>query len=525
MYKLAFTLFALLPWATSGSCITTPKTVAEKVLLQLYQKAGRADKPLPALSISEENKKVAAYYPARHQIVLDEKAYRLCTEMGKDSLNALAFILAHELAHAFQAEQGRQSTNFLVYGIEDSNSNSREKAADIQGAFTTYLAGYRIEGILPAILERIYKAYGLWGKAVPGYPSFEERSNSAREVQAMSRRLISVFEAANYLAVLEYYSLAIGCHTFLLNYYQGRDIYNNLGVLHVLQALAYYEESTDRFAHPLEMEAGSLLRELDRQRGEGAPTEAEKEQRAALLQTALSYFQQALDREGSYLPAVGNAACALNLLNRPEEAIAFLKKHQFRPGKNGNPANLQLAYGISIALQNGQEKAEAAFRQLLSESTPNALYTLTAQYNLEALNGRALSFNPPPPFQLPEAIVRKGRGLQLGLAGSQQTLVLDPRNGITLSISRKDNLSEISFGDGSGAIVSLLWWERAAGQKLLPLEISNLSVPLSRQFFYNVIPGPEGSYIRSDRDGLMLKTNRSGEVEEIIRWVRHRRKD
>ncbi|MCB0562123.1 MAG: hypothetical protein H6573_07145 [Lewinellaceae bacterium] len=520
--NLIYLLPFLFLWVTPSIYGKASQAVAEKVLFQLYQKAGRADKPLPSLIISEENKKVAAYYPARHQIVLDEKAYLLCRSMGKDSLDALAFILAHELAHAFQPATGRQSTNFLVYGIQNPTSNSQEKAADIQGAFTAYLAGYRIESIIPIVLERIYKAYGLWGSIVPGYPSFEERRNSAREVLAMARRLIDVFEAGNYLAVLEYYELAIACHTFLLDYYQGRDLYNNLGVLHLLQALNYYDEPTGRFAHPLELEGLSLLRALERQRGEAGLTEVEKEKRSTLLQSGLAYFRQALERDGSYLPAIGNAACALNLLGQPEEAIAFLQRHQFRPGRPGNPENLQMAYGIGCALKEDRQRAEAGFRQL--SRSDNALYALQAQYNLDALNGQGFSFNPPAPFQLPADIVRTGKSLKLADAGQQLPLLLQPETGISLIQLTSGSRSHFSFWDATGSIVSLIRQNVSAGT-LPPIEIQEVSSPLSRQFFYNVIASPGGYYIRSDRDGLILKANREGAVEEIVRWVRHRRKE
>ncbi len=513
-------LVLFLLWVAPDADSKPARAVAEMVLLQLYQQAGRTDRPIPVLSISGENKKVAAYYPARHQIVLDEKAYRLCTEMGGDSLNALAFILAHELAHALQAGTEGRNTNFLAYGIQDNDSNRREKAADIQGAFTAYLAGYRVEGVLPGILERIYKAYGLWGKAIPGYPSFEERSNSTREVLALSHRLAEVFEAANYLTVLEHYELASACYTFLLEYYQGRDIYNNLGALQVLQALQYYDEATDVFAPPLELEGLSLLRELERQRGQESLTEAEKTQRRRQLQNALTYFQQALERDKGYLPAVGNMACAFNLLGQPEQALAFLKGRRFNPARNTEAENLQMAYGVSCALKGSRREAETVFRRLLGAS--DALCALQAQFNLDALKGQAFSYSPPPPFRLPESIVSQGRALEPGAADSRPPLLLAPQNGIRLTSSGKGAQVDLSFRDAAGPIVTLLRWK---GKGLPPVNLAGDSSSPGRQLFYNVVASPNGPYIRSSHHGLIVKAGRQGEVEEIVRWVRHRRMD
>ena len=181
-----------------------------------------------------------------------------------------------------------------------------------------------------------------------------------------------------------------------------------------------------------------------------------------------------------------------------------------------------MAYGIGCALKEDRQRAEAGFRQL--SRSDNALYALQAQYNLDALNGQGFSFNPPAPFQLPADIVRTGKSLKLADAGQQLPLLLQPETGISLIQLTSGSRSHFSFWDATGSIVSLIRQNVSAGT-LPPIEIQEVSSPLSRQFFYNVIASPGGYYIRSDRDGLILKANREGAVEEIVRWVRHRRKE
>ncbi|MCB9265634.1 MAG: hypothetical protein H6558_11450 [Lewinellaceae bacterium] len=495
--------------------------LAESVLRRLYAEAGRTDKPIPSLSISRENRKVAAYYPARHQIVLDEKAFENCRAMGRDFRDALAFILSHELAHAFEPALSSEGTNFLVYGLRDNTSDTREKAADIRGAFTAYLAGYRIEEVVPEVLERIYKAYGLWGKPTPGYPSFEERSNSVREVMDMARRLIAVFEAANYLTLLEYYEEAVACNTFLLDYYQGREIYNNLGVLHVLHALQYYDEEYDRFAYPLELETASRLQELERQRGAGPLGPDERERRTALLQAALSYFHKALERDEGYLAAVGNLACALNLLGRPEEAMALLQNRGFIPEKANKPPNLEMAYAISCALLKDKQKAGAAFSQLLDTSSP--LYAQQAQYNLNTLEEQYANISSRPPLPLPVEAVRKGKALELSATGKPEPFMIHPESNLSLIPLQEGNQSSLSFWDATGPVVSLVRWKAAKDNSLPPLKFGPLSNQSSGWLsFPNILPAPDGFYIRSGRDGLLVKAGKDGQIEEIVRWIRHR---
>ena len=84
------------------------------------------------------------------------------------------------------------------------------------------------------------------------------------------------------------------------------------------------------------MEAGSLLRGIDRRQGEGAPTEAQKKEstRSSFTKPPFPISSKPSTEEGWQLPAgSGNAACVPLSAGITEEAIAFLKKHWLSTGK------------------------------------------------------------------------------------------------------------------------------------------------------------------------------------------------
>ena len=123
--NLFLTVAFVAGWAV-GHARTAPPAAVQQLFDQLYAVNGITRIKKPALSMSGENVKVAAYYPSKNAIVLDEKAWQICRSMGRDSLAALAFIFGHELAHAFQTEirDGRVKTNFLAYDKNFSGNTS-----------------------------------------------------------------------------------------------------------------------------------------------------------------------------------------------------------------------------------------------------------------------------------------------------------------------------------------------------------------------------------------------------------------
>jgi hypothetical protein len=512
-------LFCFLQQGT-GSTSFTPESVAGKVLSKLFEASGQLNLKQPVLKMTNEHKRVAAYFPKDNSIVLDSKAYEVCRNLGQDSLKALAFILGHELAHAFQTEvrSARKSTNFLSYDKHFSSQTRVEKVADIQGIFTAYLAGFKLDGVVQQVLPMLYDAYGLTGKDLPGYPSLTERKQSAREVQAIADTLIEVFEIANYLIVAEKYELAGACLEYVMKYYQGREIYNNLGVMYVLAAMDYYLPATDRYVYPVELDASTQLKKIEKARGGYELSPQDRLIRSSLLEKALGNFRQAIHLDKKYLSAKINLICALNLLDKPLEALDFAKETKLLPpgGKNKvRSPGLNVALGISHALAGDRLLAQAEFSA--AQPDASAATKIQAQYNLNVLNGRELIFLPNHFFEFPEQFQAQMQTILLPRM-SQLTALQIAGTGLFLKMTRQGNTSSFSFGNKSGNLVSIVKFQNKLAPRLHLLE---LTTTLDKIFFYNLVATPGGYYLKSKNAEHILKVNNKGEVLEMARLYFH----
>ncbi|MEO1264042.1 MAG: hypothetical protein AAFZ15_34875, partial [Bacteroidota bacterium] len=260
------TIFLLVFTATSLFAVNrTGLGLAQQILDDLYEVSGQFVQEKPSLLLSDENKRVASYSPSKNLITIDKKALEICESMGNEKANALAFLIGHELTHAFQKEvrMHGETTHFLAYDHHYDNMVRTEKVADIQGVFTGYLANYGMQKAIPVVLEKIYGAYGLMGKQLPNYPTFEERMASAREVIRLVDELIDLFETNAYLLALGEYKEASYILEYIIEYYQGHEIQNNLGVCYLYSAKEFIDNEIDQFAFPVRLDGSSNLQKID----------------------------------------------------------------------------------------------------------------------------------------------------------------------------------------------------------------------------------------------------------------------
>lgn len=505
----------------------SPQTVAEAVLDRLYAANGNYQFKKPKLIISAENKKVAAYSPWKNAIVLDEKAYKICQSLGRDSLAALAYMLGHELVHAYQSQIKGQhlKTNFLAYDQGYQSDIRTEKVADIQGLFNAYLAGYGVLKTMPAVIERVYRAYDLMGKNLAGYPPLEERKASGREVVAIAQNLCDLFEAANYLLAIGQAGLACAAFEHILQYYQGREIYNNLGVAYTLSAQQFWNPQLDRFIYPVEADWFTKLTHIAAARGQEQADPSAEPLRLAFLEKAIAHLEAAARLDAGYLPARINILCALNMKGDPVAALRYaeLNLMKFTRGKKKSAGQetemVEIALGITYALQpDGIRKSDALrIFQRLSDS-PNALVALYARQNEQSLNAKANTAAAPPEIPLPESLRRMAAQMQFERATGAQQTVLDEKTGLRFAQQQGISAATIVFSNGSGNLVSLLRLQN----KLAP--DAALDIPdadLSPAAYRNVLPTREGALIKSPRDKLLLRVDARGRVLEMIKYMEH----
>jgi tetratricopeptide (TPR) repeat protein len=334
-------------------------------------------------------------------VAIDERVYDLFVAMGPDSLDALAWLLGHELAHYYQdhgwaGDFGNGFADLDVGRKMKALSNQRSKAIEIEtqadyfGAFYGQVAGYRTLDVMPAALQRVYTEYEL-DPELTGYPALGERQEIARGAADQLRLLIPVFEVGNNMLLLGLYEEAGRCFDMIAEFFPSREILNNAGVARALEALELLEdEELLRFAYPLELDVDTRLRQVGGKAEEAGYEEGDYERRERLLREAQAIFEQARERDDSYVPAIVNLACVLDLRGEHEDAGYWARKAMRVARDQQDAAGLAHALivrGISAAHLSPADTA-AARNDFVAASDAAAPM---AAYNLAALDGKAVA--------------------------------------------------------------------------------------------------------------------------------------
>ncbi|MCF8238678.1 MAG: M48 family metalloprotease [Saprospiraceae bacterium] len=288
-------------------------------------------------SLPSKNFKVAMAYPSYGEIYFEESAYDLCVrEFGADSLKAMSVILAHELVHfmrkhgvknhfAWQFDTKFTQDSAIILALSSSlpedeaasgfltkvesllkafDTKKQEAEADLEGGFLSYLAGYPIGDVGPKLMDKIYSFYGI-PAVLETYPTLAERRDIAVRTAEKLKDLQYWYEAANLLIVSGKYDNAIAIYKRLLGEFQGREIYNNMGVIYMLLADDLFTNNErPSFVIPYSLDVDTRLTDASRDAADI------KMKRDSLLLLAISYFQKASELDGEYPLALLNEGCA-----------------------------------------------------------------------------------------------------------------------------------------------------------------------------------------------------------------------
>ncbi len=278
---------------------------------------------IPIFKFSEK-KTMGAWADYRvNEIGMDRDAFNVCKSFGDRRKDAIAALLSHEVIH-YQEKHSWESSfaaEFRRTGIERAmnqraNVKANEVEADYLGGFLAYSAGYDIRGVMPKLIDRMYREYEL-GDTLKNYVVKDERKKLAYEAEEKLEVMINAFEMGNYLTALTEYEDAYGYYQFLLKQnYESREVLNNLGVLATLSALDYFTYHTkDKkaelppFVFPLQLDSEPNLGTR------GTLSKKEKKQkRERLLREAIQYFQKASMSDSRYPVALLNEGVAHLLL-------------------------------------------------------------------------------------------------------------------------------------------------------------------------------------------------------------------
>ncbi len=504
----------------------TPQAVAQAVLDKLYRTNGNYNIKKPKLRISKENTKVAAYYPWDNTIVMDQKAYQLCRELGRDSLAALAYIIGHELVHAFQGEiKGKRlKTNFLAYDRLYRAELRLEKTADIQGIFNAWLAGYEVIRAVPNIIDRVYNSYDLKNKQLQGYPSLAERKMSGQEVLDIVGNLIHTFEACNYLLAAGETNLAITGYEYILQYYQGIEIYNNLGLAAALNAQRFWDPDTDKFVYPFEADWYNKLSLNASTRGQEVIDPVQAPLRVYFLEKAIKYFGDATRIDPNFTAAHLNTVCALNMLNRPESAKRYYDTHLAKTLKNKQKKAkqeaemIEIAHAITLALWSGGSKkteATAIFERIRTNG--QLLPAAYAKLNQNVMKGESDDI-PTNSLPLPETFRALIARMELGRSSDLKNILMDEKTRVKLGTKESQNAKTMVFSNDQGNLFSMIRFvNKSAADASILADWKNFS----QAVYHNVITAKNGFYLKSERDRAILKVDERGRVLEMVKYYVH----
>ncbi len=367
-----------------------------KRALKIYNKLAeaRGDKrfPLPAFTMSGSERWVAYLEGDGLSIGLEEKAYDICMSYGEEKgENAIAALLGHELTHFYEKHQWRSGFADAFQDLQvgaDLNQTigldklNNETQSDYLGGFLAYSAGYQVFENLPKFYDDLYQSYSLPEK-MQGYASKSDRKALAVKSTEAVQKLIEVYEMANLLTAIGRYNDARVFFKHILTQYQGREVYNNLAVLTILEAMTYLSKEEKKYRIPIELDLtfGSATRD-------GAVDAKEKKMKA-LLEEALRYLDNAISMDKAYAPAYLNKACVYYLLkdynrarfygNVEARQQARLDRKKFRSTLlNCNVLNALILYqtgkedkAIEILEKNKKNSALAAYNLGVMKALPN----------------------------------------------------------------------------------------------------------------------------------------------------------
>lgn len=317
--------------------------------------------------VSGADNKVAN--PYRNRLLLDERLFDVCEQVDGGSGAALAFVMAHELAHLRLNHKTQLSfaevNKKSLTGPEAKRqqASEQEAAADKTGLLYAYMAGFDLQPLLATLFDSLYRAYTL-SDNLPGYPSKTERKNQTRLQAETLRPVALLFWVGQTLYCRGYIAEAAQCYRKILNWnpsrkqqYPLREVFNNLGVCLLRQALAASPTHPLRyFALPFEIDPQNRLLLLDR-RGDKKTSPLVDE----WLRQADEAFAEAITLDRTYTTAHLNRATGALLKQNYYKANGYLQDvREYMP-----KSTLPVAWWTICSLANyGLEQTDQARRAM-----------------------------------------------------------------------------------------------------------------------------------------------------------------
>jgi hypothetical protein len=399
MTALLVVLLLLVPAASRAE---DPKDYQALLIRTVFNRLtaaiGGASHSQPKLEIVAMDE-AAGYNLWGQTISVDEHLFDLCSGMGPDSLNALATVISHELAHYYlghgcfdgikRKDQRARLHRELQWAM------NRESEADFYGGIYRHLAGYD-SYITASVMEMLYEHYQ-YSDASPEYLPLDQRKDIAITVDDSLRNLIPVFDAANCLMLARRYGVAQQCYDYLIARFPSREMFNNAGVAYALQAVALVGGEGSRFTYPFELDEDTRLSDVKLDKGwrtgrTRSPSPSDSLRVVQLLDSAAARFEIAAAKDSMYAPALINLA-SIRLLQERFGDASMLVDRAKTLGTTLRTRLLTLIVGAMADARMGEkEGAQRSLKEIIGIVGAGDAGAL-AQVNLAAVD--SVSFAPP----------------------------------------------------------------------------------------------------------------------------------
>jgi hypothetical protein len=382
---------------TAGTQTSEKEKTARRVYSRLVKAIGDA-RPAPTLQFIRDStgsgNRVAWFDPSTKAIALEERAFDICVSTGRDSLNALAFLLGHELAHyykdhAWGGDFGSENADLISGRLIEKSSGSvdeiltMETQADEFGGFFGHLAGYQSLACASSLLPAIYNGFHL-PQRLNGYPALPERITIARRSAERLESLIPIFDAAERLLVIGSYKQAGELFDVVSRAFPSREVLSNAGVARALEAVQLLDVHTWPWVLPFEIDGTTRLYT----RGSRGESEEERDaQRSRLLEEASSLMHQAANKDPEYVPVLTNLALVHLLIGDEAFAQAYSSKAVAMARKSGNTPDIIAALQAQALVAERTGNHSAAVEEMREAAS---LGSTAATVNLGILEGKGI---------------------------------------------------------------------------------------------------------------------------------------
>ena len=378
----------------------TPAPFVYEVYDDIYQVMHTRQSPeKPKLILSDNPKEIALFSPRMNEISIGQQFIDLARAFGADSMNVIAQVMSHELAHVLLEQSsiiknigsGYASREFNKRLLETHASlrdSLYERQADEYSFFYAQIAGYHTSDLAPRILDSIYKQWNLKDSDLIRYPVLKERKLIAQTASKKINVLKEIFDISMLSSLSGDYNLSIDLYKFILEEdFNSREIYNNLGTAYLMKAISNLDKTEYPYIFPVQMD---LDTKLESERGFDINVEND-------IRKALQQFNFANEGREKYPIALLNKAICEWLLEDEEYEISMFRLSKL---KNSNlDAQISILQCINEFHNNKDTSIYInALNDLKSE-------TALAENNLSMLTGiyknNKLKKNKYPKYELP----------------------------------------------------------------------------------------------------------------------------